>query len=1361
MKASAGSIGGQEMASVLDKELSDPTKDAFGHQHFSDALRNLIESPHRPPFSIGLLGSWGTGKSTIKELYLTSLAKDSSGPNGKRRRNRFRPVTFNAWRYGAGEDIKRALLRHVFLRLGGDDVELRRKLYQQVTDTAQSKRSLGEWFREAALQNVASALLFLVLFALIMGTMWLVSYGLGLSDQLGLTVVLTAAAAVAAFLGKYVVDIRLKSPTLFTNQTVISFPATSAEEYERLLVDQIRKFRAKPEGRSCERLVIFVDDLDRLSAVEMVAGLDAVRTFLELPLGEVSDDFGVIFVISCDEDRVADALSRGRGRVNPDLPGSVFTRSDARRYLDRLFQFRLEIPPFPKLDMRHFAEEKLRQSSLAAEIEKGGVRLQDLVERLIHVGVQSPRNAIQILNAFTQSWWMAVQRERSGIGSTAPGALYDGAVTSHPLALAALCVLRADFPDFYGELQSRPELIQEFNRVVFRGEAFDSLAVSAQHALKEFLVVEDGKVGNDVRSEHRNLRQYLSSLLDLRWPKSLQPLLLLAQDAISRRLGDRAAELNDAFVSGDTRGVMEVLGHHLDNDDLSHEDVRLLEDLAEGLSDETQARRVNAARVLAAIAHRIPAAYRNGLMVPLARQMIGIKDIRTNVGPAAAKEIIAALSPEDRREVAESFSGDLLTGQKLEWRLPTGQTPNLEELVSDVRAAAELVLTVRATDQLLPVTESRVRSWLLSREVQSSQGAQTLPFAQLETWMNEHEEHLLRPLGSDYTQLAVDELENNPAGIPDIDRMLQRVSQVYKALAEAGEESREELWEQLTRLVAVRSSDGALTAWKEAGSYASLATPKQARTFLVAFANRLHREMEDGDQRELDWQAGSQQLLDLATRWEANLDQESAAGVFPLLQSWSGFPETSDYMSRAAEILMRRDQDSWHSLMGYITNKPFGELPWPSLAYVASHLDDLTEETLAALVGQMNAVVNGDKIETDTAEKYRKFIDATAAMGGWSSNPLSTHTKTSRARILAMSTQADYLSEFFPAARKLLRIAPKGQIANVLKPLFEQAAGAPEAYPVLHREMAGHWPEQDEQTGPYDADAIASRAIQFIKENPANSGSGVVFNSIVDMVSRDLVAENIRPGVSDAATILWRYSPGAVAQSMSQIAPFMAVTDIKNLLTGKQPNDPDREDIQTIIDAISREADEQRQLAIARELLVAPPKEINSLPDGALTMWLSSLGSGEGAVLATLLQDDTLNEEQRERVLSYAMSRRRELGLTFFLEVAPIILSRTGEAKPLAILVNGMEDILVLATDSDQKSSLAGALVPTLPNLPKESLLPVARAIGQLGGKGILERDSDALRSMDTDQLDILMRAVPGSKVIRKHLESSGTKATE
>ncbi|MFD2053666.1 P-loop NTPase fold protein [Mesorhizobium calcicola] len=1360
-RTSAGISGEHEMPSVLDRELSVLSEDAFGHQYFSKALRSLVEGRHRPPFSIGLLGSWGTGKSTIKQLYLESLASDSSGPTGKRRRDRFRPITFNAWKYGGDDDIKRALLRHVFIQLGGDEVELRRSLYQQVAESAQVRRNLGEWFKEAILQNAASAFLFVLLLASTVGIFWFASYSLGLSNQLGISAVLSVAAIVGAFLARNVVDLRLKSPTLFNSQSVVTFPATSAEEYERLLVNQIETFRKARDGRSCERLVVFVDDLDRLSAAEMVSGLDAVRTFLELPITDASENFGVVFVISCDEDRVADALSRGRGRVNPELPGSVFTRSDARRYLDRLFQFRLEIPPFPKLDMRQFTEKKLRAAgSMVAELEKQGVRLQDLVDRLIHVGVQSPRNAIQILNAFTQTWWIATQRERSGVGSSAPGVLHKGAVTNHPLALAALCVLRVDFPDFYNELLKRPELIQEFSRVVFRREPPESLAIGAQYALKEFLATADGKIGNDVRTEHRQLRQYLSSLLDLRWPRSLQPLLLLAQDTISRKFGDRAAELNDAFVSGDIQGVLEIFGHHLDNDHLGRDDVRLLEELAEGLSDDTAARRVNAARVLAALAHRIPPEYRNGLMVPLARQMVDLKDIRTNVGPRAAKGIIGSLAAADRREVAAHFCGDLLTGQKLEWRLPTGETPNLEELVSDAKAAVELVLNVRASDGLLPPTESRLKGWLLTREVQASTGAQTLPFSQLENWMDEHEVHLLSFLGSDYAHLAILELANEPASIPNKDRMLRRLSEVYQSLAQGGQESRQVLWQLLTTQVAVRDPAGASSAWGEAGIHAALASDEEARAFLVALAARLQKDMEDGDDWALDWEAGANKFLDLVTRWESHIDPSTATGILPIITSWAKVDDTSAYMVRAAEILIRTDAAAWNGLLKHITSKSFSDLPWTSLEYVASKLGELTEEHKSALATQMNAIINADPVDVEAAEKYARFI-ATASSSEWSAAPLQGHVKATRVRTLAMSTRPDYLSAIYPAARILLEYAPKAQAGAFLKQLFEQAVGAPDAYPILHREMVGHWPKENDHTGAYEPGGIASRAIQFIRENPAVSGSGDVLKSIVDMEARGLLPESSRGDISGAAAILWRHSPSSVVTCIKDIGTFMMPADVKTLLTGKQPANQNTDDLQTIVDVLAEGADEQRLLSISREVLSVPAKQIGDHPDGALTLWLSSLLGKEKRTLKTLMEDEGLNEEQRERLLNFLLTERERVGLDFFIEIVPLVLARTSEAKPLTLMVNGIDNVLSLARTSDQRSSLVSALIPTLPDHSRETLIMVARSISRLGGKGLLERNTDVLDKMDAEQVKVLSNEFKESKVLAGYARDRGNEAAE
>ena len=88
------------------------------------------------------------------------------------------------------------------------------------------------------LQNLASVSVFLLLLAGSLALAWGFASLVGLTDQLGLAVLGPAALAIAGFLAKSVVDIRLKSPALFSPTTTISFPSTSAEEYEQLLVGQ-------------------------------------------------------------------------------------------------------------------------------------------------------------------------------------------------------------------------------------------------------------------------------------------------------------------------------------------------------------------------------------------------------------------------------------------------------------------------------------------------------------------------------------------------------------------------------------------------------------------------------------------------------------------------------------------------------------------------------------------------------------------------------------------------------------------------------------------------------------------------------------------------------------------------------------------------------------------------------------------------------------------------------------------------------------------------------------------------------------------------------------------------------------------
>lgn len=262
------SLRQHRLPSILDREIGDHTKDVFGHRHFAKALEDLIEDEtKKPPFSIGLLGPWGTGKSTIKELYLEGLKSDKSRQEGKSRSKRIFPIIFNAWRHGGEKDLKRVLLRTVFLELGGDEDKLDEELFNQINVTASRPRPLGDWFSEMFL----NVLVFVLLFGMLFGIVW---YGLSLLDQLEQWSQMEASLGAFCLtdwltwkLTTHLVTLRLRAPSLFQPRTSISFPTRTAEQYETLLFGQLGEFLKDP-NKAVERLVIFVDDLDHLPAAE-------------------------------------------------------------------------------------------------------------------------------------------------------------------------------------------------------------------------------------------------------------------------------------------------------------------------------------------------------------------------------------------------------------------------------------------------------------------------------------------------------------------------------------------------------------------------------------------------------------------------------------------------------------------------------------------------------------------------------------------------------------------------------------------------------------------------------------------------------------------------------------------------------------------------------------------------------------------------------------------------------------------------------------------------------------------------------------------------------------------------------------
>ncbi|MGN6764711.1 MAG: P-loop NTPase fold protein, partial [Rhizobiaceae bacterium] len=118
-----------------------------------------------------MLGKWGTGKSTVKGLYLDGLRNDEKkSGEGAKRRDRIYPVTFNAWKYAGESEIRKSLFRHIFLQIGGTNDEADRNLFKTVASTEYRKKSFNEIWAEFLDQyavGLAVVGLFVLLFVII------------------------------------------------------------------------------------------------------------------------------------------------------------------------------------------------------------------------------------------------------------------------------------------------------------------------------------------------------------------------------------------------------------------------------------------------------------------------------------------------------------------------------------------------------------------------------------------------------------------------------------------------------------------------------------------------------------------------------------------------------------------------------------------------------------------------------------------------------------------------------------------------------------------------------------------------------------------------------------------------------------------------------------------------------------------------------------------------------------------------------------------------------------------------------------------------------------------------------------------
>ncbi|MES2981138.1 MAG: P-loop NTPase fold protein [Verrucomicrobiota bacterium] len=324
------------------------TNDLLNFSVLATIAAKIIRDSDNEPLSIGVSGSWGTGKSSLVKMIEKELK------NGEQEgQSEFVFTTFNAWLYQGYDDARMALLNSI-----GD------LLLKEATE------------RETAVDKVVS---------FIQKINWL-RLGKQATPIIGASV---AGGLVAGPLGALIGAAGAIAKNGFNNAEDL---AKLKESYSAIApafegvgnpsgskslpkeIDELRKCFAEILDDLKIKLVVLVDDLDRCLPNTAISTLEAMRLMLFMPRTS--------FIIAADEEMI-------RHAVRNHFDGLEIGDQLVTSYFDKLIQVPLKVPRLGINEVKGylillFADYLMREGDLTHEKHVAAKKL--------------------ILNAVNQSW---------------------------------------------------------------------------------------------------------------------------------------------------------------------------------------------------------------------------------------------------------------------------------------------------------------------------------------------------------------------------------------------------------------------------------------------------------------------------------------------------------------------------------------------------------------------------------------------------------------------------------------------------------------------------------------------------------------------------------------------------------------------------------------------------------------------------------------------------------------------------------------------------------------------------------------------------------------------------------------------
>jgi hypothetical protein len=479
------------------------TEDSFGHEDYASAAATTLVNAETP-FTLGVFGDWGIGKTTIiREI-------------GRRvRKQGLAYVEFDVWRY-EGQALRRQFLREVAVQLKAAG-QLRRKrvwrgysprreLQDLEVDIPVPKDHFRFSPRSLLVAAAHGAVLFvgvrLFLDSSLPAKIWgKVGTGASSADRV---------AFVIAMIG-FVYS--LLSQIFRVEQRFIT--VRRIEEPERFEA----KFREILSLTKSRRVVVAIDNLDRCSPKLVDTFLATIKTYLEpaaarqekrpawrrapsavaekLRLKKPSEFAEAVFVIAADEAAVRRHMTARELEESPprltmgESDGEKTLSSDRERlqeaeyqvdeYLRKFFNATIRVRPLLPEDVRGYAQQQLteffRKHTITAHGASDSTRLteQEARDRLVTMVAGALRKNPRRIKQFVHN----LDARLETIEAREASKRIRPPISDDVLGIAKVAIIEEEWRDTYEQLEVQPRKLAQWQEQVWRGDLPDNESLSA------------------------------------------------------------------------------------------------------------------------------------------------------------------------------------------------------------------------------------------------------------------------------------------------------------------------------------------------------------------------------------------------------------------------------------------------------------------------------------------------------------------------------------------------------------------------------------------------------------------------------------------------------------------------------------------------------------------------------------------------------------------------------------------------------------------------------------------------------------------------------------------------------------------